>query len=619
MRTWTKDRALRRARRSAQEAGYAAILVSILVPTVFLGLAALAVDTARWYLEMERVQNAADAASLAGVPYMPQDFANARTRALQVAARNGFDDADAGVDITVEPGSRDTQLRVTIESRITNQFGAFIGVGGATIVRTAVADFNGPAPMGSPCNVFGTEPTSGGAAAAPPLDTAIGVRPANCPRDPEMWANVEGPETGKVQGDRYGTRRCESAGVDGCDASRNNLEYNQYGYFWVVRVEPGMVNRPISLQLYDPAFVRTGQFCSDNGLPDHAAVDDNMNPYSTTGSKARYGETDSSGYPNPVLPAPYCTGDSFPGSGGSNPMTTTFVVRQQTDTNDPMKAPVQNSTAGTPCAKQYGARTTNPTYATLKSTNAGYVEQLAQVFHNWTELCTFQPTRAGDYYIQVRTNRRYNFPSNTLVRDVPSGSAADLANGPGDSTAYGAGSNAFGIRAVTPAGLERNVAVSGWDRMPIYANSVAAETTFNLIRVLPGAAGQYISFDFFDAGDAAGTGTVQVLLPSDATSTSGGPIINKFPGTGCTSKGGSAGNGQILLNCTATLTRSGGVAVNNGKVQTINIPIPSDYTCDATVLTNCWYRVKVGFSSGEVHDVTTWDAEIMGDPVRLTE
>jgi hypothetical protein len=238
---------------------------------------------------------------------------------------------------------------------------------------------------------------------------------------------------------------------------------------------------------------------------------------------------------------------------------------------------------------------------------------LAQVFHNWVSLCTFTPQRSGDYYLHVRTNKSHSFSGTSLMRQVTSGSLESVAGPSGDASPTGGGSNSFAIRAVVDPGQERNVAVSGWDRMPIYANSDAAETTFNLIRVLPGAAGQFISFDFFDAGDAAAAGVVQVIPPGDATYT------EAFPSPGCSSEGGSAGDGQNLVNCTAYLTRSGTTANNNGKTQTINIPIPPDYDCDATVLTNCWYQVKIAFGTGDVHDVTTWDAEIVGDPVRLIE
>lgn len=619
-RWWDERRAAR-----AREAGYVAILVSLLVPTVFLALAATAVDTARWYLEMERVQEAADAAALAGVPYLPQDLPSARTRALEVAKRNGYDDAASGVQVTVSKAERESQLRVTISARVTNQFGQLFGAGSTVITRSAVADFTGPAPMGSPCNVFGTEPPSGskggyssGGGASPQGSSAIGtVRPANCKQDPEMWATVEGPQTGKVQGDRYGTVNCEDGGVDHCDGSRKNTEYNdstkrgQQGYYWLVKVLPSMVGQPISLQLYDPAFVRTGQFCQH--LPSGGDLSNDMNTYVRTDGKQRYGRPGTVTAPAVT----FCTGDDYAGSapGSQNKMTTTFVLRQQHDSQDPLKAPVQNDTSGQPCAKQYGSFSSVPTVGDLDDS-----DELTEVFHNWHQLCRFTPTREGDYYLHVRTNKHYGFSGSDLWRNVPSSQVAGLLTEAGDSSPQGGGSNGFAIRAVTPSGKERGVAVSGWDRMPIYANSDAASTTFNLIRILPGAAGQSIEFSFFDAGDAAGTATVEVMLPSDAKTPTGGTITDKFPRGGCTSFGGSAGSsGQTSTSCKFTLTRSNGVSRNNGKVQTITIPIPSNYSCDATDYLNCWYQVKIGFDNGDVHDVTTWDAQITGDPVRLIE
>jgi Flp pilus assembly protein TadG len=619
-------RRLRELERRRDEAGYVTVVISILIPALFIGLAATAVDTSRWYLEGERIQKAADAAAMAGVPFLPLDMDNARTRALEVAARNGFDDADPDIQVTVEQGVRTTQLRVTISSKIGNQFGQIIGVDSTAITRTAVADFTGPAPMGSPCNTFGTEPLAGAGASSPaPTGSAIGAaRPVICPANPEMWASVAGPEVGKVQGDRYSTVNCQDAGVDYCDGGRKNLEYpdgsskkGEAGYFWVIKVQPAMVGRPIQMQLYDPAFVVTGQTCGENNpslvadqLPHWNAFDDNMNPYVTTDGRVRYSNVDT--IPNGHKPAvPFCSGDNYPGvSPPMSKMTTTFLVREQTDTMDPMKAPV---VAG--CAKQYGAFSTYPTYDNLKSGRATYKSQLAQLFHNWTSLCTFTPARAGDYYLHVRTNKAHTFPTDELVRTVPTGDVASLAGPDGDASPVGGGTNSFAIRAVTPAGAERDVAVSGWDRMPIYANSEAASTTFPLIRALPGTAGQYIEFSFFDAGDAAGSATVKVLLPNDATSTNGGAITTPFPG-GCTSRTGSGGTWQALAGCTAT---SISASTNNGKVQTMMIPIPPDYTCNPLQLVNCWYRVQISFANGSVHDVTTWDAQIAGDPVRLIE
>jgi Flp pilus assembly protein TadG len=614
-------------RRRRTEAGYAAILVSLLVPTVFLGLAAVGVDTARWHLEVQRVQLAADAAALAGVPYLPQDMPNAIIRAKEVAKRNGYDDAEAGTTVKVTKGVRESQLNVTISATVANQFGQMIGVGSTVITRTAVADFTGPAPMGSPCNTFGTEPPSGKgstsassalAGGAPPIGSAIGAtRPLNCPQNPMLWANVEGPRTGKVQGDRYGTLKCEDSGVDGCDSGRNNTEHAGAGYFWLVKVQQSMVGKQVSLQLYDPAFVRTGSACEESGLTDYGSLVDDMNPFARTDGKIRYAENDTIPSTD-TSTIPFCNGDYYPGSadGGTTKMTTTFMVREQTDTQDPLKANVL-----TGCAKQFGSYQSNPTVDALRSSSTSYNSDLAEVFHNWVELCKFTPARAGDYYLHVRTNKHYSFSGTDLSRLVPSSAVSGLAQSAGDSTPQGGGSNSFAIRAVTPAGQERGVAVSGWDRMPIFANSEGATQIFNLIRVLPGAAGQSISFDFFDAGDAAGTATVKVMLPSDARTPSGATISTPFPG-GCTSSGGSAGTTNTGMNgatCTTTLTRSNGVSRNNGKVQTMNIPIPSDYSCDAADFLKCWYRVEINFASGTVNDITTWDAEIVGDPVRLIE
>jgi hypothetical protein len=144
-------------------------------------------------------------------------------------------------------------------------------------------------------------------------------------------------------------------------------------------------------------------------------------------------------------------------------------------------------------------------------------------------------------------------------------------------------------------------------------NADTASATFNLIRVLPGAAGQSISFSYFDAGDAASAGSVKVLPPTDAT---GSITTTPFPGS-CKASGASAGSGVTLTNCTAPINMSGGTSVNNGKTETIIIPIPSDYACNALSFGGCWYRVQIGFGTGSVHDVTTWDATIIGDPVRL--
>ena len=177
--------------------------------------------------------------------------------------------------------------------------------------------------------------------------------------------------------------------------------------------------------------------------------------------------------------------------------------------------------------------------------------------------------------------------------NIRSGNAAAAALT--GNTTSGDGSNSFAIRAVTLSGKENSVAVSGYNHMPIFVNSSSASVPFNLIRVLPGAAGQKISFSYFDAGDAQSGGSVQVLPPTDAT---GSVLTTPFPGS-CYAAGGSAGAGTTLTNCTAPFVQdtssplSPQPSKNNGKTETITIPIPADYSCDFDSLGGCWYRVHV--------------------------
>jgi hypothetical protein len=332
-----------------------------------------------------------------------------------------------------------------------------------------------------------------------------------------------------------------------------------------------------------------------------------MNPYVKLDGKKRYGNDDTV---TASTGSSFCTGDFY--TATVHPMVTSFEMRQQTDTQDPMQgAPI------TGCIKQYKTGTGAgaggvPVAGDLLSTSTSYDDQLAQVFHNWTTLCTFTPTRDGDYYLHVRSNVSASGTSSANTNGngaiIYSGNSAVSAK-TGNST-YGEGDNSFGIRLVTDPGYENLVSVAGFDRMPIFANADAATSTINLIRVLPGAAGQYVSFSFFDVGDASAAGTVKVLPPTDATGTI---TSTPYPG-GCRSELNDVTSSvATLTNCTANISNS----QNNGMKEEMSIPIPSDYTCNYASNGGCWYRVQVSFPSGTVNDITTWDASIVGDPVRL--
>ena len=58
--------------RRQDERGVVAVVVAVFMSSLFFVLAAISVDVARWYMEIERVQKAADAGALAGVTHMPR-------------------------------------------------------------------------------------------------------------------------------------------------------------------------------------------------------------------------------------------------------------------------------------------------------------------------------------------------------------------------------------------------------------------------------------------------------------------------------------------------------------------------------------------------------------------
>lgn len=589
-----------RVARTRDESGYAALLVSVLLPVVFLGLAALSVDVARWYVEVERVQKAADAAALGGVTYMPQDFANARATATEVSSRNGYPNSGTST-VTVAQGARASELRVTVSSRISNAFGALLGFPEQTITRSALTDFTGPAPMGSPCNTFGNEPPSNSKAAQPSGTALPSPGFGNCSSKPDYWALIQGPKTGKTQGDRYSTLKCGGSFTDGCSStssSANNLEYKDQGYFFVVRVLDAAKNTPIKVQLYDPAYVNTGTPC--NGLPDSGFVA-GMNDFVGADAAARYDNSANV----------YCSGDGDPGGGSSSdhPVTTSFTLREQTDTLDPLQgAPISG------CTKQFRGFEGAPSVNNLKSGSGSYNQQMAKVFHQWADLCTFTPTRKGDYYLQVRSNVPLGgtFTTNTAGNAPVIYSENPAVSGVAGTDVSGRGSNKYAVRAVTtPSTLGTSVSVAGWERMPMFANAPNSEPSFNLIRVLPGAGGKSFSFNFFDVGEAATTGaTVTVLPPMDVTAglTPGGTI------PGCTASGPV--NSTNLSACSVSISS----ATHDGKIQNMVVPVPSGYNCQWQTQGGCWFRVKVSFpGASQVNDSTTWDASIKGDPVRLIE
>jgi hypothetical protein len=456
-----------------------------------------------------------------------------------------------------------------------------------------VADFNGPAPMGSPCNAYGNEPSAALAADVNrgPSSSVI-VAPAggaSCTSNPQFWAAIAGPETPKANGDAYMTRTCAS-GNSGCSGT-TNTEFNPLGYFYIVRVKPAAVGYPFTIQVYDPAFVQVGDDCAGNPSTSGSGGPfvNNMSPFVPNDGIARYTAGNST---------PFCNGDVL-GAGNASDIVTSYGLRMPTDTYQPkLAAPISQ------CERQYpGYDSTNVRSEVLRSTNSKYKPDVAKVFRQWVDLCTFTPTVSGDYYLQIRTN--------VTLGGNPDGEGgwkdnANVFSQAGDDTVVkGSGNNRFALRV---KGTSRaNISISGFQAMGMYANysngSVGANSTFNLVRVSPSAATKTLKIGFFDTGDASQPGTLTIQPPADSN----------LPSSisGCTGSGVVSGN---IPGCQLTNVSS---STYNGKWQYVNVPIPANYTCNVNQTGGCWFTVRFNFPSGVPNDTTTWTAKIDGDPVRL--
>ena len=580
---------LQRLARRRDEMGATAVVVALFFACIALPLGAIAVDVARLYVEVQRVQAAADAAATAGVTYMPDDFAKAKIRALEVAEDNGFPNSGT-TSVAVGPGEKPTQLKVTVSSRVDNAFAQSFGVETSTMSRSAVADFNGPAPMGSPCNAFANIPAGTSAPGFGPEAPSILVpAPAQCPAEPDFWGAISGPNVYKDEGSQFEARDCKGTEV-ACTSGKND-DFEARGFIYLVRVASSAVGRPVQLQIYDAAYAETGLQCAAEPSGS-TAFTSNYNDYTPSDAATRYARSANS----------FCAGDagdsgSF--SGTSTATVTSFGLRAPASNLDPFTAsPVPG------CVKQYpGYLASSYDRNSLRKGASTYNDKLARVFHQWTTLCTFTPSQAGDYYLQVRTNVALG---GTETNGVWSGNM-DVYNQVGDKTTVrGTGKNHFALRAISsaPAG---GVSVSAYERMRIYANATGAVTEFNLLRVPPAAATKTIQITFFDVGEGAGSGgTVKIIKPGDSNLPT--DIV------GCTGAGVTTGP---LSKCAVTGITSAGY---NGKLQVIQVPVPPSYTCTVSSAGGCWFRVQVTFGSGNsVNDSTTWTAKIVGEPVRLIE
>ena len=412
---------------------------------------------------------------------------------------------------------------------------------------------------------------------------------ASCTSNPQFWGAIAGPNTAKQSGDAFMTRTC-SSGNSGCTGTVNN-EFNPLGYFYIVRVGPAAVGLPMTIQIYDPAFVEVGDQCEKG--PSGTPLTNTMNPFVPHDAAARYAGGNAS---------PFCNGDVL-GGGNAADIVTSYGLRLPTDTYQPKLAtPVLS------CEKQY------PGWASTTTTAA----QLTAIEHVGVQARRGPglPAVGGPVHVHPdavgrplpadpdqRGPRRDLRRPGRLPEQLRASSARPATTPPCSGTA----TTASRIRVKGTA--RASISVAGFQSMGMYANysngSSGANSTFNLVRVVPAAATKTLKIGFFDTGDATQPGTLTVQPPPDSNLPAS--ISN------CTGSGVVTGS---VPGCQLTNVSS---STYNGKWQYVNVPIPANYTCTVAQAGGCWFTVRFNFPSGVPTDTTTWTAKIDGDPVRLIQ
>jgi len=622
-----------------QEAGSRGVAAVWLVMmlTMFMGFAAMSVDLGQWYIARTQVQNATDAAALAGAALLPDDPDAAIAEAKKVAVQHGYDVNK--VTVTLAGGS---QLEVHISKEVQNVFLPAIGFPDSRdIGATAIAEYEGSVSMGSPDSQLGNDPERLGEAGFVQDDLTLGI---------------EGKYERKVNGDRFHTSICNSSGDSYCDVGLNNDEYRADGYFFTISVEATHA-ADVVVDIFDPIYAQVGNTCNYYGYnweandPYYGNV--YMSTYGlpsfdertylrdiTTGGDYTYnGQSIPEDYYEDALDRYYpyasgdqaywCMSDRIDGvttyNGAVRRLETTFIMRAPDSTPwNNLDNPVIDTTEcpiTTFKGYRFNSSYDNRAMDLLSPPDGEFDDEgifggdgivddeqewmvdpddgiwtFAETFRRWARFCVIPSSSAivGDYVLQIRTNA---LSSNPLLEDP---------------SLWARGLNGFSLRTGfdTASGLDDlgDAKLSAAGRLPIWVQLDDANPEFFLARVLPTSRDRTLTIELFDAGDTTGApGWIQVLPPDDPQSDpefsdcvfniDGGASISYSTST-CT-----------LLNVDHS--------TYNGKVVVIDVPIPYNYDCDTASEDGCWIKLRMNFA--DAADFTTWSAYISGDPVRLIQ
>lgn len=172
------------------------------------------------------------------------------------------------------------------------------------------------------------------------------------------------------------------------------------------------------------------------------------------------------------------------------------------------------------------------------------------------------------------------------------------------STTNGSGANQYGVRATTTGSGTNTPRVYGINQVSIYTNQASSSSTLYIAEVDPIHSGKTLELRFFDAGEDDGSASFTMKTPD-------GSIAQ------CeweSESGLTGGPGDCVIPTTQP-AGSGWEPRFNAQWLTALVEIPDTYTCDITTQLGCWWSMTI--ENSKPHDRTTWEARIIGNPVRL--
>lgn len=159
------------------------------------------------------------------------------------------------------------------------------------------------------------------------------------------------------------------------------------------------------------------------------------------------------------------------------------------------------------------------------------------------------------------------------------------------------GSNHYSLRATATGGTPK---VYGINDISIFTNQPGATGNLYLAEIDEIHAGKRLQLRFYDAGEDSGNAFMAVKMPNGATPNCSWASHNEA--------GSQTASGSGACSIQTTIA---GTARFNAEWLTAIVDIPSGYTCG----TDCWWTMEMQLNVP--HDRTTWEAKVIGNPIRL--